>query len=103
MLRAPQSSFRAVDAWPAPAKFRVVNCPLIFPVRPVRWLTCLAIVSSFVLASSAQELPVKEHTLSNGMKILLVKREGDPTIAAGWVAHVGSAQRPVASPAPKTK
>ena len=67
MLRAPRVIFRAVDASPAPAKFRVVNCPLIFPVRPAHWLTCLAIVSSFVLASSAQELPVKEHTLSNGM------------------------------------
>ncbi len=34
---------------------------------------------------------VKEVVLDNGMKILLVKRAGAPNIAAGWVAHVGSA------------
>ncbi len=34
---------------------------------------------------------VKEVILDNGMKILLVKRAGAPNIAAGWVAHVGSA------------
>lgn len=43
----------------------------------------------------AQKVPVVEHTLSNGMRLLLVERQGDPTIAGGWVAHVGSAnERP---------
>src|SRR5215470_1233825 len=37
----------------------------------------------------------EEHTLSNGMKLLLIPRHLSPTIAGGWVAHVGSAnERP---------
>ena len=43
----------------------------------------------------AQKVPVTEHTLASGMRVLLVERHDDPTIAAGWVAHVGSAnERP---------
>ena len=43
----------------------------------------------------AQKIPVVEKTLSNGMKLLLVERHDEPTVAAGWVAHVGSAnERP---------
>ena len=42
-----------------------------------------------------QEVPVIEHTLDNGMTLLLVPRPGDPNIAAGWIARVGSAyERP---------
>src|SRR5260221_6016679 len=44
---------------------------------------------------SAQQVPVVEKTLSNGMNLLLVERHDDPSIAGGWVAHVGSAnERP---------
>jgi predicted Zn-dependent peptidase len=40
-------------------------------------------------------LKVEEHFLSNGMKLLLIPRHLSPTIAGGWVAHVGSAnERP---------
>ncbi len=43
----------------------------------------------------AQRVPVTEKTLSNGMKVLLVQRDDEPTISGGWVAHVGSAnERP---------
>ena len=38
----------------------------------------------------AQQIPVTEKTLSNGMKLLLVERSGEPRISGGWVAHVGS-------------
>ena len=38
----------------------------------------------------AQEVPVIEHALDNGMTLLLVPRPGDPNIAAGWIAKVGS-------------
>lgn len=38
----------------------------------------------------AQEVQVQEHILENGMRLLLVPREGDPNIACGWVARVGS-------------
>ena len=51
----------------------------------------LAVASMAVAVLSAQTIPVQEHTLSNGMRVLLVERHDEPTIAAGWVARVGSA------------
>lgn len=43
----------------------------------------------------AQRVPVIEKTLANGMKLLLVERHDEPTVAGGWVAHVGSSnERP---------
>ncbi len=42
-----------------------------------------------------QQVPVIEVTLSNGMRLLMVERRDEPSIAGGWVAHVGSAnERP---------
>jgi predicted Zn-dependent peptidase len=38
----------------------------------------------------AQQVQVQEFELSNGMKFLMVPRKGDPNVAAGWVAKVGS-------------
>jgi len=55
------------------------------------------IVASIVGISSlgAQNLPVREHMLKNGMKVLLVERHDEPTIACGWLAKVGSSnERP---------
>jgi len=47
------------------------------------------------LAAFAQKVPVKEHFLSNGMKVLLVERHDAPSVSGGWVARVGSAnERP---------
>jgi predicted Zn-dependent peptidase len=47
------------------------------------------------LPLSAQKVPVAETHLANGMRLLLVERHDEPTIAGGWVAHVGSAnERP---------
>ncbi len=44
---------------------------------------------------ASQELKVREATLSNGMRLLLLPRADEPAIACGWVAHVGSAnERP---------
>ncbi len=43
----------------------------------------------------AQKVEVVERTLANGLRVLMVERHDDPTIAGGWVAHVGSAnERP---------
>ena len=39
---------------------------------------------------SAREVTVIEHELENGLKLLLVPRPGDPNVAAGWIARVGS-------------
>ncbi|MEO8434907.1 MAG: pitrilysin family protein [Pyrinomonadaceae bacterium] len=41
-------------------------------------------------AIAAQKVPVQEVVLDNGMRLLLVPRKGDPNVAAGWVARVGS-------------
>ena len=38
----------------------------------------------------AQEVKGEEHVLPNGMKLLLVQRPDEPSVAAGWVAKVGS-------------
>ena len=38
----------------------------------------------------AQQVPVIEKTLDNGMRLLMLERHDEPTIAGGWVAHVGS-------------
>ena len=55
----------------------------------VLWL-CVAI-----LPLPAQQVPVVEKTLPNGMKLLLVDRHDDPAVAGGWVARVGSSnERP---------
>jgi predicted Zn-dependent peptidase len=37
-----------------------------------------------------QNVPVQEFILDNGMTLMMVPRKGDPNIAAGWVAKVGS-------------
>src|SRR5678810_963377 len=38
----------------------------------------------------AQKVPVVEKQLANGMHVLMVERHDEPTVAGGWVAHVGS-------------
>jgi predicted Zn-dependent peptidase len=40
--------------------------------------------------ATGQEVRVVEHELENGLKLLLVPRAGDPNIAVGWIARVGS-------------
>jgi predicted Zn-dependent peptidase len=53
-------------------------------------LVALACATGTVLAQDAK-VPVQEHLLDNGMKLLLVERHDAPSVSAGWVAHVGSA------------
>jgi len=44
---------------------------------------------------AAQQVPVVEKTLSNGMRLLMVERHDEPSVSGGWVAHVGSSnERP---------
>ncbi|MBM3829468.1 MAG: insulinase family protein [Verrucomicrobia bacterium] len=55
---------------------------------------CL-VLALFTLSARAQQVPVIEKTLSNGMRLLLLPRHDEPTVAGGWVVHVGSAnERP---------
>jgi predicted Zn-dependent peptidase len=42
-------------------------------------------------AAQKPQIDVQELTLANGMRWLLFERHESPTVAAGWVAHVGSA------------
>ena len=44
----------------------------------------------WALPLQAQKVPVVEKHLANGMRLLLVERHDEPTVAGGWVAHVGS-------------
>ena len=44
----------------------------------------------FPLFLGAQQVPVKEYFLSNGMKVLLLERNDAPSISGGWLARVGS-------------
>src|SRR5207253_4831903 len=49
----------------------------------------------FVAPLHAQKVPVIEKQLANGMRLLLVERHDEPSVAGGWVAHVGSSnERP---------
>ena len=50
----------------------------------------LAITLAGVALGQAQQVPVDERTLSNGMKLLMIERHHSPAIAGGWVARVGS-------------
>ena len=57
----------------------------------LRFLACVALtLAAVIVPGRAQEVPAIEHELENGMKVLMVPRPGDPNVAAGWVAKVGS-------------
>jgi predicted Zn-dependent peptidase len=38
----------------------------------------------------AQQVAVQEYVLQNGLRFLMIPKKGDPNIAAGWIARVGS-------------
>lgn len=64
-----------------------------------RWSRRLALLLFGTLLAAtplyAQKVPVVEKELTNGMRLLLVERHDEPSIAGGWVAHVGSSnERP---------
>src|SRR3954465_6026625 len=53
---------------------------------------CSAVFVLLILVPNlgAQNVPVQEFIFDNGMRLLMVPRKGDPNIAAGWIARVGS-------------
>ena len=66
-------------------------------MNKLRPLLGAALLASAALTSAADRpsIDVTEFELENGMKWLLFPQHESPTIAAGWVAHVGSAnERP---------
>ena len=50
----------------------------------------LAVAVCGIGHAAAQEVNVIEHQLDNGFTLLLVPTPGDPNVAAGWGAKVGS-------------
>lgn len=55
-----------------------------------RLVGCLLLVLCYTPWMRAQNVPVQEYVLENGLRLLMVPRKGDPNIAAGWIARVGS-------------
>jgi predicted Zn-dependent peptidase len=51
-----------------------------------------ALLALFLCAAGAraQNVPVQEVKLDNGLRVLMVPRKGDPNIAAGWITRTGS-------------
>jgi predicted Zn-dependent peptidase len=46
-------------------------------------------------SAATLQLPIEEHVLSNGMRLVLIPQHITPTVSGAWVAHVGSAnERP---------
>jgi len=63
--------------------------------RTVRLGALVLALCAPALGAEKPAIAVEELTLGNGMKWLLFERHESPTISAGWVAHVGSAnERP---------
>jgi predicted Zn-dependent peptidase len=58
--------------------------------RPGRIAAVLALLAAPLAAAEKPQINVQELSLGNGMKWLLFERHESPTIAAGWVARVGS-------------
>ncbi len=58
--------------------------------RDIFLTTILLSLCAVAATARAQKVPVVEKTLDNGMRLLMVERHDEPTIAGGWVAHVGS-------------
>jgi predicted Zn-dependent peptidase len=53
-------------------------------------LLAVLLVPGGITEAQEAKVPVKEITLDNGMKLLLVERHDSPRVSAGWIAHVGS-------------
>jgi predicted Zn-dependent peptidase len=58
-------------------RLRAALLPLLFP--------------GLLWSAEKPRIDVQELTLPNGMRFLLFERHESPTVAAGWLAHVGSA------------
>ena len=56
----------------------------------MKQLVSLFLLLAVVPGLSAQNVQVQEFALDNGLKLLMVPRKGDPNVAAGWIAKVGS-------------
>jgi predicted Zn-dependent peptidase len=53
-------------------------------------MTVIGALLLWMPALWAQQVSVQEYVLPNGFRLLMVPKKGDPNIAAGWIARVGS-------------
>lgn len=71
----------------------IQRLPTVAPRRSARLLAGLG--AFLTLTVLAQQVPVIERQLPNGLRLLIVERHDDPSVSGGWVAHVGSSnERP---------
>jgi predicted Zn-dependent peptidase len=64
-------------------------------LRGAKLFRALSLFCLSALPLVAQQVPVVEKTLPNGMRLLLLARHDEPAVAGAWVAHVGSSnERP---------
>src|SRR5215470_6435028 len=56
----------------------------------MKYLSSFLLLVLWVPSLFSQNVPVQEFILDNRMKLMMVPRKGDPNIAAGWIAKVGS-------------
>ena len=61
----------------------------VFCALGLGWLLATAAAPAPSVPASPS-LDIQEHTLSNGMKLVLIPNHIAPTVAGAWVAHVGS-------------
>ena len=55
-------------------------------------ISIIAVWAILLLAPSlwAQQVAVQEYIMQNGLRFLMIPKKGDPNVAAGWIARVGS-------------
>jgi predicted Zn-dependent peptidase len=78
-------------------QLRPVGCIVVFAsfhanpkdATMMKCVPCLVFLLS-IPTLFAQNVQVQEYVLENRMKLMMVPRKGDPNIAAGWIAKVGS-------------
>jgi predicted Zn-dependent peptidase len=56
----------------------------------IRMTTLVLLLPALAAGAERPQIAVEEFTMANGMRWLLFERHESPTIAAGWVARVGS-------------
>ncbi len=62
---------------------------------PAGALAAKTAITKTAVTPASPKLPVEEHFLANGMKLVLIPQPVTPTVSGAWVAHVGSAnERP---------
>src|SRR5207253_6980918 len=72
------------------ANLRYSRLQICATLRHAVLAVVLLLVCAIAATARAQKVQVVEKTLDNGMRLLMVERHDEPTVAGGWVAHVGS-------------